>query len=342
VSIAHSMELPRPANWQEFEKMVRDAMAQRWQSSKLTMYGRPGQKQLGIDIQGVDELGRAVGIQCKRSLGPLRFSTVVREVENARLFGTRLATLFIATTAGHDAVLLEEVRMLSESNTSKGVFGVGLLFWDEIVASLSLNYAVFASYYPRQVTARSLSLDRDRKLCALELGFYCTQLATLVETACGDGVNALPFEPDKAVTFLRIVERRAHQLFHPTDAKLVSDAVSAIEKHINNDSSVKDWLNIRVNSQRIFKWVNSAAALISFENLNAFQLGVSLGRVCCSSSVPTKAFKSGIQEQALIVLGPYSHSRTVTAFLSISSIRETRRWASKAFTLIDREIRYAS
>jgi len=336
------MELPRPANWQEFERMVRDAMAQRWQTSILNMNGRPGQKQLGVDIQGTDNLGRTVGIQCKRSLGPLTFSTILREVENARTFESRLATLFIATTGGHDAVLLEKVRMLSERTASEAMFGIGLLFWDEIVAGLSLNYAVFANYYPRQVTARSVGLDRDRKLSALELGYYCAQLVALVEMASGKGDNSLPIDTDRVVTLLRIVVRRVCQLFQPTDAKLVSDAALTIEESLINDTELRDWPNIRVNSQRVFKWVNAGSALISFENSNAFQLGVLLGRACCTSAVPTKSFKSNIQEQALIVLGPYSHSRMVTAFLALSSIRETRRWVSKVFTLIDRELRYAT
>jgi hypothetical protein len=336
------MELPRPANWQEFEKMVRDAMAQRWQSTGLTMNGRLGQTKLGIDIRGTDDLGRVVGIQCKKSLGPLLFSTVVKEVDNAKSSNGKLATLYIATTAAHDAVLLENVRLLSEQQVLKGRFGVGILFWDEIVAGLALNLAVFSTHYPRQLPTRSIGLDRDRKLAALELGFYCAQLFAIVDVVAEEGEDGIDFDIDHASTLIRIVERRAFQLLIPTDANLVSEAVSAIGRNLPSALSTGDWTNLKVYVQRVFKWVNAASTLLPFDNANALKLGASLGRAFSRKDLASKLFKAQIQEQALVVLGPYSHSRAVTAFLAISAVREMRRWAMKAFALIDREIRYGS
>jgi hypothetical protein len=46
-----AMELPKPKNWQDFERIVRDAQAQRWGSTDLQMHGRPGQTQDGVDIR---------------------------------------------------------------------------------------------------------------------------------------------------------------------------------------------------------------------------------------------------------------------------------------------------
>ena len=98
----HSMNLPQPKNWQEFEDIVRDAQAQRWNSPRLQKNGRPGQAQHGVDIYGPDEIGRNVGIQCKRYAGKLSFDVVKAEVENAEKFSGKLSALYVATTADND------------------------------------------------------------------------------------------------------------------------------------------------------------------------------------------------------------------------------------------------
>jgi hypothetical protein len=42
----HSIQLPLPKNWQDFEDLVLAAQSQRWKST-LQKNGRPGQKQAG-------------------------------------------------------------------------------------------------------------------------------------------------------------------------------------------------------------------------------------------------------------------------------------------------------
>src|ERR1700722_13837488 len=75
------MELPKPKLWQEFEIIVRDAQALRWNSTSLQKNGRPGQRQSGVDIYGPDEIGRPVGIQCKPPARPVRKSATCRRAE---------------------------------------------------------------------------------------------------------------------------------------------------------------------------------------------------------------------------------------------------------------------
>jgi Restriction endonuclease len=98
------MELPLPTSWQEFETIVRDAQAQRWKSTALQKNGRPGQKQNGVDIYGPDEIGRLVGIQCKRYKEPLTLKSVTDEIVKAEGFDKRLLALYIATSAEHDGL----------------------------------------------------------------------------------------------------------------------------------------------------------------------------------------------------------------------------------------------
>ena len=55
--VISSMTLPRPNDFEEFERVTLAALAQRWQSPNLQKNGRKGQKQAGVDIYGVDEIG---------------------------------------------------------------------------------------------------------------------------------------------------------------------------------------------------------------------------------------------------------------------------------------------
>ena len=115
-----SMELPVPRSWQDFETMVCDAQAQRWKSTTLQKNGRPGQRQNGVDIYGPDDVGRLVGIQCKRYKPFLTLKHVTDEVGKAETFEGQLTTLFIATSAAYDAKLQQQVRLLSNKVSVRG------------------------------------------------------------------------------------------------------------------------------------------------------------------------------------------------------------------------------
>ena len=111
----HTMDLPKPKNWQSFEKITRDAIALKWNSPNLQMNGRLGQKQSGVDIFGHDYVGRYCGIQCKLTANDLTEELIEKEIENAESFKPALNSLFVATTAQHDAALQKWVRMTSEA-----------------------------------------------------------------------------------------------------------------------------------------------------------------------------------------------------------------------------------
>lgn len=61
------------------------------------------------------------------------------------------------------------MRAISEKRVAEGKFAVALLFWDDIVASLLLNPAVFQAHYPQIALPNSATVDKDRLLAALEL-----------------------------------------------------------------------------------------------------------------------------------------------------------------------------
>ena len=113
------MEIPEPQSWQEFETIVRDAQNLRWNTS-LQKNGRPGQAQQGVDIWGPDELGRRIGIQCKRYKKALTLKDVTDELNEADRFEGGLSALFLATTAAPDSKLQATVRGVSDQRVAQG------------------------------------------------------------------------------------------------------------------------------------------------------------------------------------------------------------------------------
>lgn len=50
--LPHSMQIPPPANWQDFERLCYDLYKKVYNSEDVHMHGRSGQAQHGVDIYG--------------------------------------------------------------------------------------------------------------------------------------------------------------------------------------------------------------------------------------------------------------------------------------------------
>ena len=144
-----SMQIPPPANWQEFEIITQSALKIRWESPNLQRNGRSGQAQAGVDIYGEDDLARQVGVQCKlRSDGDIDETVVAEEVKKAEGFVPKLDAYYVATTAPTDAKVQRAVRILSQQRVAAGGFPVGVLFWEDIIQDLVRNEAELRLHYP--------------------------------------------------------------------------------------------------------------------------------------------------------------------------------------------------
>lgn len=144
-----NMMIPAPSGWEEFESIVKSALELRWRTSDLTMHGRQGQKQNGVDIYGSDDLARLVGIQCKLTTNSINESLINTEVSNAEGFQPAISTLFIATTSPSDVKLQQYVRTLSMDRALKGKFSIGILFWTDIVQDLTKDINAVMRHYPQ-------------------------------------------------------------------------------------------------------------------------------------------------------------------------------------------------
>jgi hypothetical protein len=58
--------LPKPKNWEDFERSVRVLFECFLNDPNTQLHGRQGQSQHGVDVYGQRENNQWVGIQCKK------------------------------------------------------------------------------------------------------------------------------------------------------------------------------------------------------------------------------------------------------------------------------------
>ncbi len=338
-----SMDLPVPKNWQDFETIVRDAQNQRWNTS-LTKNGRPGQKQDGVDIWGPDEIGRTIGIQCKRFKSPLKVKDVEEEIAKAKKFKGHLSALFLATTADHDAKLQEKVRLLSDQRVAQGEFAVALLFWDEIVSSLLLNPEVFKTHYPQIRLPQSRVADKERLLAALELGYYGADLWSYITLQFGEIGFMAQCDPDEFFAILRILERRAQQLLAPEDAAPILSSLEKIHagciRHLKKPAR---WDKEEFEAKRASSRIQSASSLVSMPESSILDIALRLGRIYHhAEEMPSIAVHRQMKRDVCSVLQEQSAAAITRQFASVRKepYMSGYKWAQRIYQLLDHELRF--
>lgn len=147
-TLASSSPPYRPTSWAEFEDIVCEAAKNRWNNQDFTRHGRLGQKQFGVDVYGTDDKGQNVALQCKHTVRSLTEKIIDDEVAEVDAYPFLLTTLYIATTADADAPLQAYARRLSEQRKKSGIFGVQLLFWNDIWQDLSRRDESVFQHFP--------------------------------------------------------------------------------------------------------------------------------------------------------------------------------------------------
>lgn len=336
------MDLPLPQNWQEFEKIVRDAQAARWNSPTLQLNGRPGQAQAGVDIYGPDYLGRATGIQCKRYEGPLKFDVIQTEIGNAEKFKGQLTTLYIATTADYDAPLQERVRILSEDRAKKGLFAVGVLFWDDIVAGLVRDPAAFSAHYPNFTLSSNRVADKERLLAGVELGYYGGELWEYIELIYGEYGWMASADPDELIATLRVLEHRVQQLLEVNDANPILQSIAGIRTGLTTPKkSRSDWDQIQTLAKRVSQRISRASSLLGLEESNALDTGLHLVRIYHHvDDLPDEGIRKAVRDKVDAILPAASRPTIEEVFSKADTLSSGYRWAMRVFGLVTREIRY--
>ncbi len=136
---------PPPENPKEFEQMIKDLFAVRWENAQI--HGRDGQEQEGIDVYGKHE-GQWKGIQCKvRNKGLLTQSQIEVEINKAHRFRHKLHTFIIVTTQPRDKHLQAIIDELDQQEQNAGGFTIQIRFWDDVCSLLAENIHIARKYY---------------------------------------------------------------------------------------------------------------------------------------------------------------------------------------------------
>lgn len=337
----YGMELPRPTNWQEFERITRDAMALKWASPNLTLHGRQGQEQNGVDIYGADDLGRMTGIQCKRYAGPLRFSVVEDEVANAEKFDGFLATLYVATTADTDAPLQARVRALSVERSAKRLFGVGLLFWDDIVAGLVRNHQVFAAHFPQfRLPPLNSQTQAPGKLAAIHLGYYGRWLTEFLDLAFGDMAMLAQQDPYEFQGILRVIGSAA-VVAPPAETKQLLEWLSLTDDILFGTGGSRDYAEAKFLAKRVEDRVKVLPSILSgADEADFVELGMSLGAIYHSEADFSRAASERVFRQ-VSVLFPDAIARLAETLSRLEG--GASYWAGpRLMGFIEEELRWGS
>lgn len=339
----HGMELPKPKNWQDFERITLAAQKQSWGSPDLQMNGRPGQAQQGVDIWGPDSIGRRVGVQCKRYKDALSLKLVEEEIANAENFQPTLSALYIATTNDYDSKLQQEVRLLSDKRVANGDFAVSMLFWDDITAGLTINPDVFQGFFPGFHLPTHTPFDRGRMLAAFELGFYGPFINEYVHLTFGEiGVYMANTDPETVAVVLRIIERRASQLLPEADARHILDAVAEISSRCYEGTPTKQsWDEVEFFAKRIETRLNHASSVLDEREGSMLETGIVLGRSEHADEV-TQTRRDDIRGRLRSLLPQASQPAIDAAFERAEPRRNAGyRWATIIRGIAEREIRFS-
>lgn len=143
-----SMEIPKPENWQDFERLVESYSRINWPGCIITLFGGVGQIQHGVDIYIKYKKVYYIGIQCKK-VARLTYDLIEKEIEKAKNFKPGLKHYFIATSTSRNAKLQEKVNILNFQHNEEGLFSVDILFWEDIIGLIVSDDKVFAQHYPQ-------------------------------------------------------------------------------------------------------------------------------------------------------------------------------------------------
>jgi hypothetical protein len=339
-----TMRLPPPKTWQEFEDLVQASLGQRWKTTTLQKNGRSGQKQTGVDIYGSDDVGRRVGVQCKNLKGALTLETVKNEIKRAEKFKGALSALFVATTAEADARLQEEVRFLSDVRVAAGKFAVALLFWDDIVDGLVTNPALLRAHYPQIQIGEAVASSRERLLAALEFGYYAPFLWQYVLLTFGEFGQMANTELDTVKVIARMIEQRAQQLFAPKEAQAITECIIAIvDGCYKKKWSQRSWEHVEDCAKRIATHANTLSSLLPISEGNVLETGITLGRIYHHvDDLPSKAARDDVRRRLQGILPTGCLKEIDRRFRAAASVSSGYTWATRIYTCLDREIRWAS
>lgn len=163
-SMSLYLNFPPPANWQDFQILTLRLVEQVCDPTSVREYGRPGQRQSGVDVYGEMPGALHLGVQCKemKQGKKLTLRLIEAEAGDARDFKPGLNTFVIATTLVEDTALHQAVAALNHSN--KYPFRISYWSWNHFNDKLNRSSKLMQESYKNYASA----FDSDEQLLELE------------------------------------------------------------------------------------------------------------------------------------------------------------------------------
>jgi tetratricopeptide (TPR) repeat protein len=150
-----SISIPKPLNWQDFERNCRVLFECILDDPNTQLNGRSGQPQNGVDIWG-RRGGQGtlwVGVQCKGKDGDYGREVTEKElraeVKKASNFMPTLSEFIIATTAPDDAKIQEVARTITQENESSDKpMAVNVWGWGTLQGRIGQHANAIEAFHP--------------------------------------------------------------------------------------------------------------------------------------------------------------------------------------------------
>jgi hypothetical protein len=195
------VEIPPPANWQDFEILTLDISRLLWKDDYAERNGRSGQEQKGVDVYGYNHgMKEHTGIQCKKRKRRLAgveapgHSLSVAEIDDeyskCGSFSITLDRFIVASTSDRDEVLQDHVRLINDKGTAPKI---SLWFWDDYVERLNASDNLMYRYYQNILEYRKRYSADEHYFRMLAMAFDRPAIRTAfhLENRATDFITAL-------------------------------------------------------------------------------------------------------------------------------------------------------
>ncbi|NTW26872.1 MAG: hypothetical protein HGA36_00950 [Candidatus Moranbacteria bacterium] len=147
-----TMRIDPPNNADLFEDFCRDLAKVYLNMPSAQRFGRSGHVQNGVDVVGMDENGKMIGIQCKKKdlllNNELTEADVKKEIQKALKFKPPLNRYIIASTLPRNPDLQTLALSVSLEHRKSNLFSVEIWSWDDIREYLCEADKVMFKYFP--------------------------------------------------------------------------------------------------------------------------------------------------------------------------------------------------
>lgn len=173
-SVTAAQEIPKPKNWQDFQRGCVVLFQADLKDPHAQEYGRHGQKQRGIDIiaRRNGDPSHFVGIQCRRYAEPLKKADILKDCMDALAIKAGLKEIIFATTCPSDTKATDAaIEVENELRAQGHDLTVVLYSWSDLELKICQHTTALAFFFPSTIAStatQSVRLDPGSVLAIAE------------------------------------------------------------------------------------------------------------------------------------------------------------------------------